>query len=172
MPITVYTATTPDRHTFIRSSRTVIYTHARWMLFKDNAHQTIVSWHVSKKNADKSPFQNAAWKNNPWGVVPVHPCTVNYGTWAQLGGAFAGTGSPEEYVRNVLNEAHAEDEHDLDGLCEAYRQEINNRLPDGLILYTDNRFLGDGAGRWGMHDLHAHLTAAELLALAPKFRRD
>lgn len=66
-----FTATTPDGHTFERSSKTRTYTHARWIQFPWKDCQCIISWHLSGAAAQTSPFQSSTWRNLPWGIVQV-----------------------------------------------------------------------------------------------------
>lgn len=161
---TVYSATTPDRHTYLQESAVMRYTHARWVLLPGAHHQKIVSWHLSKKGAAIDPTPNSdLLRDAPNGIVPAHACTHHYAHWHELGGRYDQTVSPEHYVRSILAREFGTD--DMDAIATTYRAEINNRLPDGLILHGD-AFLGDGSGRWGMHDIHAHLAAAELLTIA------
>lgn len=71
MAATKFSATAPDGTVGTRSSRTRIYTHARWIQFPWHPTQVIISWHMTEAAAETSPFQAPVWKTFQWGIVPV-----------------------------------------------------------------------------------------------------
>ncbi|WP_086669117.1 hypothetical protein [Lentzea kentuckyensis] len=66
-----FVAVTPDGELATRTSRTRVYTHARWIDYRDGKGQRIISWHMTEAAAGKSLPPVVRERGLVWGIVPV-----------------------------------------------------------------------------------------------------